>query len=742
MKKLLTLLLLMSSLFSCWILASDYYVVGEVFSATWCPYCPAAQAGLEQLYDQHERVIPLVWYTGTSITSPGASTRVNLYGVGPIPHTQFGGTIADVGGGNAYPRFLNHYNGLLNYNSPMSIEMNLQMNAQGQVVVNSTVEITGAFTETNNRIYTLLTLDGPGNPRFLVVRYAEQAFNLTTVGDSQTYTQAFDLDPSWSIESLRAVSIVQTLGNPKRILQANYTGFTGMLANFTADIFQGPPSLIVNFRDLSLPQNGIQAWAWDFNNDGVTDSTDPNPTHVYDTPGVYTVSLTITTDEGEDTFIYDDMITVLDSGNVSGLVAGNWTNTYSPYIITEDIEVPEGLELNINPGVDIIVEDNVSIIVKGKITVIGEKGNEVRFTSDTSWKGILLQTSPEIMEFKYVIFKNANNGAIRSSMTNFTVEGCSFINNTSTIVGPAIDLSSSNNVVITGSYFANNFSSNSGGAINMAGSNLVLKNSVLVNNTGRNAGSIFVKNSSNISIENCTIYNNLYTFATGGNIMSSSSTTTIVNSIINGEIPVYDLNSLIEVTYSCITTDGGMGNINLNPQFINSSNGIGHEFATDYLNWVLSENSPCIDSGNPDQNYNDIEDTTNPGSALFPARGNLRNDMGAFGGNGGTNWVPIDDNSSVNLTNFINLQTYPNPFNPNLNIQVDLKKSLTPLNISIFNVKGQKVAELMNVIPKSNSFTLTWNGKDDKGNSLSSGVYFVKAISSEEINVKKVLMLK
>jgi hypothetical protein len=48
--------------------------------------------------------------------------------------------------------------------------------------------------------------------------------------------------------------------------------------------------------------------------------------------------------------------------------------------------------------------------------------------------------------------------------------------------------------------------------------------------------------------------------------------------------------------------------------------------------YLLTLNSPCKDAGNPDAQYNDLEDPLNPGNALWPALGNLRNDMGHFGG--------------------------------------------------------------------------------------------------------------
>ena len=64
----------------------------------------------------------------------------------------------------------------------------------------------------------------------------------------------------------------------------------------------------------------------------------------------------------------------------------------------------------------------------------------------------------------------------------------------------------------------------------------------------------------------------------------------------------------------------GTGNLNLNPDF------------ADTVNYYLNLNSPCIDAGNPDSAYFDIEDPTNPGFALYPALGTIRNDIGAYGG--------------------------------------------------------------------------------------------------------------
>ncbi|MEQ1916768.1 MAG: PKD domain-containing protein, partial [Gallionella sp.] len=70
------------------------------------------------------------------------------------------------------------------------------------------------------------------------------------------------------------------------------------VASFTPDVTSGDAPLTVNFTDNST--NTPTAWAWDFG-DGTT-STDQNPSNVFTTPGTYNVTLTVTNDNGTDTY--------------------------------------------------------------------------------------------------------------------------------------------------------------------------------------------------------------------------------------------------------------------------------------------------------------------------------------------------------------------------------------------------------------------------------------------------------
>ncbi|AAM07631.1 PKD domain-containing protein [Methanosarcina acetivorans] len=86
------------------------------------------------------------------------------------------------------------------------------------------------------------------------------------------------------------------------------------VANFSANPLSGDSPLTVQFTDLSTG-DGINVWAWDFNNDGIVDSTEQNPSHTYTPAGNYTVNLTVENANGSDFEVKTDHITVTDGSS-------------------------------------------------------------------------------------------------------------------------------------------------------------------------------------------------------------------------------------------------------------------------------------------------------------------------------------------------------------------------------------------------------------------------------------------
>jgi flagellar hook assembly protein FlgD len=86
-------------------------------------------------------------------------------------------------------------------------------------------------------------------------------------------------------------------------------------------------------------------------------------------------------------------------------------------------------------------------------------------------------------------------------------------------------------------------------------------------------------------------------------------------------------------------------------------------------------------------------------------------------------------------------QNYPNPFNPETSIAFSLSE---PGNTSleIFNIKGQKIKTLANGYFDKGEHILHWNGTDDGGSSVASGIYFYKLKDGRYTSTKKMILMK
>ncbi len=70
-------------------------------------------------------------------------------------------------------------------------------------------------------------------------------------------------------------------------------------------------------------------------------------------------------------------------------------------------------------------------------------------------------------------------------------------------------------------------------------------------------------------------------------------------------------------------------------------------------------------------------------------------------------------------------QNYPNPFNPETSINYAMTQS-GRVNLSIYNLRGQKIVNLVDQIQTAGEYRVTWNGNDDHGIRVSSGIYFYR----------------
>ncbi len=82
---------------------------------------------------------------------------------------------------------------------------------------------------------------------------------------------------------------------------------------------------------------------------------------------------------------------------------------------------------------------------------------------------------------------------------------------------------------------------------------------------------------------------------------------------------------------------------------------------------------------------------------------------------------------------------FPNPFRNMLSIDLKLPVP-TKTNIQIYNVKGQRVCSLVSdVLLQKGEHTISWNGKDEYGKAMASGIYFLKGLAGEKAFTRKIL---
>ena len=282
-----------------------------------------------------------------------------------------------------------------------------------------------------------------------------------------------------------------------------------------------------------------------------------------------------------------------------------------------------------------------------------------------------------------------------------------------------------------------------GGLAIIGNTNLLLKNVLIINNfAGYYGGGIYCGNANPLLI-NVTISENYSAF--GHSICCElNSNPYLSNCILSSNYPHeiyfsenFEPNSITITSSDIVGGENGIiinnngtinwleGNLDMDPLFVGTGN----------YPYSLQDFSPCVNSGTPD--------TTGLNLPEFDLAGNPRIqggrvDMGAYENQ---NFIANTDDSLI-LDNLILFQNYPNPFNPSTTIKFSTQND-SEVELSIYNIKGQKIKTLVqNEFTKGNH-SIIWNGDDECGKSVSSGIYYYKLnVSGKTESIKKCLNLK
>ena len=84
---------------------------------------------------------------------------------------------------------------------------------------------------------------------------------------------------------------------------------------------------------------------------------------------------------------------------------------------------------------------------------------------------------------------------------------------------------------------------------------------------------------------------------------------------------------------------------------------------------------------------------------------------------------------------------YPNPFNPETNIQFDIPEQL-PVKLAIYDLSGKEVNVLVQDTFVPGKYQVIWGGKDQYGQSVSAGMYIYRIEAGSFRSTKKLILLK
>lgn len=86
-------------------------------------------------------------------------------------------------------------------------------------------------------------------------------------------------------------------------------------------------------------------------------------------------------------------------------------------------------------------------------------------------------------------------------------------------------------------------------------------------------------------------------------------------------------------------------------------------------------------------------------------------------------------------------QNYPNPFKANTVVEFDLPEE-SGVYAMIYNILGSRIRILENDIKGAGSYELEWDGQNDKGDTVSSGVYFLVLLADSNYSIMKMMFVK
>ncbi len=323
-------------------------------------------------------------------------------------------------------------------------------------------------------------------------------------------------------------------------------------------------------------------------------------------------------------------------------------------------------------------------------------------------------------------------GAIYSEEAEIHISNSLIMGNIAEHCGGAIYVNYSSLLEITDTEICDNEAGVYGGGICIYNVDTILNRVSIHHNAAEAGGGGIYLYEGNIILQNVTLADNssldgaAFGIEMGGNIA-------ILNSIIcdnPGNTAYYYEDGWIGAAYSDIEDyenyvfiEAVENVIDEDPMFLDDPE----------CEYFLRVNSPCHDSGTDFfhfiHTYFDVELESNEYMGIMP-------DMGAY------EYYEVNEENEDEIAKAgMKLSCYPNPFNPETRICFDLEET-EQVDLRIYNLRGELVKVLCEEALVAGEQNILWNGRDNKGNDVSSGIYLVSLTAGANKAGQKIVLIK
>lgn len=661
------------------------------------------------MYETQDYVVPLIWEGDGLHPSPMYLERGDLYEVYGIPHAQFQGVNGVIGGEpNMLPYYTTEYNNFVNIDSPfeISLDINLENNS---IDMTADVLVTGNVTPTDlNKIFFIVTYNFGSTYSCSVQRYDEQDFNLVNLGASETFTISFDFEPGWDLRNVRGIAIIQKMD-----------GTPGDYPIHQAAILEYPlvaPDPITN-QEMQLNDIILLDLTDYFSYFG--NPVAANLSAQSSDPGIVEVTL-------------DGTNLILSSSDISSSVQVDIMGEYNGYNTISSFDV---FTTGVNDHYVVIVDLSDNYTAVGLQTVLQNNYpagdvfvttdiNEYDFNSITDAVFVLLGVYPDN-------FQLTENEA--SVLADYLING-------GNVYMEGGDTWAYDNPSTVHSYFKiNGLNDGSSDLVNVQGHDFL--DSMNWSYSGNNG---WIDQIEPIAPAVSIFSNPDVGYMCGVAYDSGSYKTVGASFEITGLGGTHSLDDAVLGIIEFFEIDG---ELLLHPTNLQVSSFPAGDYA------IFTWESPVSDELTGYNIYLDgvFQDYTTDQEWLFF---DLENGSSYLAG-----VEAVYDNgiSGLALINFayegtgvgIDLPAvsqltgnYPNPFNPETTISFSVSQNSMFVNLEIYNLKGQKVKQIVNMQLPAGDHAVLWNGTDETGKAVSSSIYFYKMKVGKFVSTKKMILLK